>query len=265
MEQHEHDVQPLGGPDAKRCAECSRVLVGRRADATWCTARCRMRWKRKQRRLDEARASYSAVRPDVSLAELHERARPRLDQADEDLVEPGEVVPDEFGYTDGLLDDNHDTANASWTVRQQIEAERTAIRARYADDLQYWQDVYRRNPGPAPKLDEINRRMRAEIEAIERAYYQAEAYGLAAADHLSGRAQARAAERQTAMRNMQDFGRDLRGAGYEPVEVSKATSDVFQFGEPSSVFGSDTELFRKSGIAQKMHNSDPYTTDGFVY
>ena len=154
--------------------------------------------------------------------QLHDRARPAR-EVDE---EPAEVEPDEFGMTDGLLDDE---PNAAWSMRLKLEAETTAIRARYAAEIQHWQSVYRRNPGPAPKLTEITRKMQAEIREVERRYYLQEARELAAADHASGRAQARAQERHKAIRNMQEFGRDIRGARFEPVEVSKATEDIFTF------------------------------------
>lgn len=265
MEQIEPDVQPLGGPDPRRCAECNRVLVGRRADATWCTARCRMRWKRKQNRLAQAKASYLTVHPDVSLTDAYGKAGPPrgLVQGDEDFVVPADVVPDEFGMTDGLLDDE---PNASWAMRVQMDQETAAVRARYAAEIQHWQSVYRRNPGPAPKLTEIQRRMTAEIAEVERRYYMAEALELAAADQASGRAQARAQERQRELVNMRDFGRDIRGARFEPVRVSRPTSEIFTFGgRPGQVFGSDAEVYRKSGVARQMHNSNPYASDGFVY
>ena len=164
--------------------------------------------------------------------------------------------------TDGLLDDE---PNAAWSMRLKMEAETTAIRARYAAEIKRWTAVYKRNPGPAPKLTEIIRKMQAEIREIERRYYMDEARELAAADQASGRAQARAQERHKTLVNMQEFGRDIRGCRFEPVQVSKPTSEIFQFPEQSSVFGSDTELFRKSGVAQKMHNSNPYSRDGWVY
>ena len=61
-------------PPQTELSMCNRVLAGRRADATWCSARCRMRWKRKQKSLQQARAGYSAVHPDVNLTDLHQRA-----------------------------------------------------------------------------------------------------------------------------------------------------------------------------------------------
>ena len=257
------DEQELAGLTVRRCEHCGGSIPNRRKDARFCSTSHRVMAHRKAKHKREIHDSLvTRGLTDQSLAELHERARPRLLQVDEDLVEPAEVVPDEFGYTDGLLDDE---PNAAWTMRQQMEQETNAIRARYAPEIERWTKVYARNPGPAPRLTEINRKMRAEVEAIERAYYQAEAYELAAADQASGRAQVRAQERHKELVNLEGFGRDLRGGRYEPVEVSKATSDVFQFGQPGDVFGTDTELFSKSGIARKVYNSNPYTADGFVY
>ena len=108
MEQHEPDVQPSGGPDPRRCAECNRVLVGRRADATWCSARCRMRWKRKQRNLQAARDSYSAVHPDVSLAELHDKAGPPDWRDDPRNYSDYGDLPDDFDLAAEIdYDDEH--------------------------------------------------------------------------------------------------------------------------------------------------------------
>jgi hypothetical protein len=248
-------------PPVRRCGHCGAPLVSQRKRARYCDRRCKELAREARKRAGDRLTTLREKHPlaDATLAELHERARPGLVQGDE---EPAEVIPDEFGMTDGLLDDE---TNASWTMRLKLEAETNTIRARYASEIARWTAIYRRNPGPAPKLTEITRKMQAETREVERRYYLQEAYELAAADQASGRAQARAHERSRELRNMEGFGRDLRGARYEPVQVSKPTSDIFQFPEQSLVFGSDSELFRKSGVAQKMHNANPYASDGFTY
>ena len=250
-------------PPVRRCGHCGTPLISQRKRARYCDRRCKELAREARKRAGDRLAALREKHPlaDATLAELHERARPGLVQGDEDFVVPAEVIPDEFGMTDGLLDDE---PNAAWSMRLKLEAETTAIRARYAAEIQHWQSVYRRNPGPAPKLTEITRKMQAEIREVERRYYLQEARELAAADHASGRAQARAQERQRELVNMRDFGRDIRGARFEPVQVSRPTSDIFQFPEQSSVFGSDTEVFRKSGVAQRMYQSQT-PVDGFVY
>lgn len=251
------------------CAYCGRPLpADARRNRRFCSRahkREALRQRRKREEIHERLVTRSPLYADASLSELHERVRPGLVQGDEDFVVPAEVLPDEFGYTDGLVDDEPGSENAAWTIRQKMEQETNAIRARYTADIKRWTTVYARNPGPAPKLTEIMRKMNAEIREIERRYYLQEARELAAADVSSGRAAIRAQERQTAIRNLNDFGRDIRGSRFEPVQVSKPTSEIFQFPEQSSVFGSDTEVFRKSGVAQKMHNSNPYSGDGWVY
>ena len=243
---------------------CDNLIPSRkRRDARWCSRRCEGRATRAAKRIGIELADYGKPEKllpvgDQSLVQLHDRARPPREVTEE----PAEVVPDEFGMTDGLLDDE---PNAAWSMRVEMDQATNAIRARYASEIQHWQSVYRRNPGPAPKLTEITRKMQAEIREIERRYYLQEARELAAADHASSRAQARAQERQRELVNMRDFGRDIRGARFESVEVSRPTSDIFQFPEQSSVFGSDTEVFRKSQVAQRMHNANPYSGDGFTY
>ena len=238
----------------------NQIHSRKRRDARWCSRKCEGRATRAARRLGIELADYGKPEKllpvgDQSLVQLHDRARPPREVTEE----PAEVQADEH--------DLDDEPNESWSMRLELELEQqvNAIRARYASEINRWTMVYARNPGPAPRLVEIQRRMAAEIREIERAYYLQEARELAAADHASGRAQARAQERQKALTNLEGFGRDLHGARYEPVQVSKATSDIFQFPEQSSVFGSDNEVFRKSGVAQKMHNSNPYSGDGWVY
>ena len=256
-------VEYVETPPVRRCGHCGTPLISQRKRARYCDRRCKELAREARKRAGDRLAALREKHPlaDASLAELHDRARPGLVQGDEDFVVPAEVQADEFGMTDGLLDDE---PNASWAMRLELEAETNAIRARYAAEIDKWTAVYKRNPGPAPRLTEIQRQMHAEIAEVERRYYMAEALELAAADQASGRAQARAQERHKTLVNMNDFGRDIRGSRFEPVRVSKPTSDIFQFPEQSSVFGSDTEVFRKSGVAQRMYQSQT-PVDGFVY
>ena len=58
-------------------------------------------------------------------------------------------------------------------MRLELEQETNAIRARYAAEIEHWTTVYKRNPGPAPRLTEITRKMDAEIREIERRFYLA--------------------------------------------------------------------------------------------
>jgi hypothetical protein len=253
-------------PPVRRCGHCGTPLVSQRKRARYCDRRCkelaREARKRAGGRLTTLRQRHPLT--DATLVQLHERARPpREFAAGDDFEVPADVEPDEFGYTDGLLDDEPGTA---WTVRQEMERETEAVRARYAAEIKRWTAVYARNPGPAPKLTEIMRKMNAEIREIERRHYLQEAHELALEDQRSGRAQVRAQERHKELVNMQDFGRDLRGARYEPVQVSKATEDVFTFGgRPGSVFGTDNEVYRKSQVAHRMYNANPYSGDGFRF
>jgi hypothetical protein len=227
MERIEPDVQPLGGPDPRRCAECNRVLVGRRADATWCSARCRMRWKRKQGRLREARDSYSAVHPDVSLTELHERARPPQhwagdprEYSDYGLIPGDAELADEIDA--GVHDDDTDPEWAGHDARTPRETWRK------------WRAYGKRHgtEDPEQTADRVARHQAAEaaqkarIDAgtagrIQDRYDRRTAGNIASNANASRRLNARHAEQPPVMSPRFDF------------QAEQITGDFYRGGRPS--------------------------------
>ena len=119
MAEHD-DGQLLAELTVRACEYCGGSIPKRRKDARFCSTSHRVMAHRKAKREREIHDSLvTRGLTDQSLAELHERARPGLVQGDEDFVVPARSA-DEFGMTDGLLDDE---PNAAWSMRLKLEAE----------------------------------------------------------------------------------------------------------------------------------------------
>jgi hypothetical protein len=114
-----------------------------------------MRWKRHERRLEEAKASYSAVHPDVSLAELHDRAT---------APAHWDIDQDDAGHLDG------DYAAQDKRIHELLGVDDEGAPARAS--RRSWPDLkrlYSRNPGveQAGITSERTERYEAEQRAIQ--------------------------------------------------------------------------------------------------
>jgi hypothetical protein len=110
-----------------------------------------MRWKRKQKSLQQARESYSAVHPDVDLTELHDVG---LDD-EQAAYRPRKWIEDDERFAAIVADDEG-------TVRSQ-----PAPRPAPLDAWRRWRAHTRRNPGVEP-LEQTQDRI-----ARQRAAYDA--------------------------------------------------------------------------------------------
>jgi hypothetical protein len=202
------------------------------------------------------------------LTELHQQARaPQYVHGDESFVsdeytEPDEVVPDEFGYVDGLVDEPGEVSfSDAYTFQTTIEK----IKEHYAGLLEPYRDQLKRNPGVRPvAMARLEQQRDAEIRELTRKHHYAAALDRAV-QREPGRV-ARAQERQDEQRNMASFANDLgRGGRYRASEFhGRETADAFLFGEPGSVFGSDSDLYRRSNVAQNLGHR-VYSSEGFTY
>jgi hypothetical protein len=147
--------------DDHRCAGCGRLLTGRRADATWCSARCRMRSKRTEQRREESREQLLAVaseaehesHDDASLTELHARTTRHRRRDD-----PGELAPD--------VDADHiaQDKRINELMRQQQEAEARRPPSRIRPE---WLEWGRRHGTEHPEQTRDRaRRQQAEADAV---------------------------------------------------------------------------------------------------
>lgn len=75
-------------------------------------------------------------------------------------------------------------------------------------------------------------------------------------------------DRAQGMKNMLDFAADLRPARLlEPTQAGRENHEAFMFGSPSNVFGSDSELFAKSSVAQTLnvrYGGNALSPDGWI-
>ena len=175
--------------------------------------------------------------------------------------DPGDD-PEDYGIHVTERDDDSDQRwNDEYTLQAQIEQISDAYRRRAEPYLQQ----LRRNPGVRPaQLVKLEIEWRQRIDGILASHERAKAYERAARNE-PGRI-ARAHERQDGIQSMAAFSRDLgRGARYQaPAEPSsRATTDVFNFPEQAQVFGSDREMYQRSGIARDL-GLRVYSTDGWV-
>jgi hypothetical protein len=274
MERYDPDVQPTDGPEAKLCAECDRVLVGRRADATWCSARCRMRWKRKQKSLQQARASYSAVHPDVdvSLSEMYEQAKGEWRDDPRNYSDFGEV-PGDLG-----LDEDQDDVDepGGWMPRaEEFERARERLRHKLDTDLQPYAYMIQRNfAGDAklagqrdPRVAKIVGPFLKEMELIdaaERKQQYAEAVEGASKPWAVARRLDRARGIQAAVDFGKDLGRPTRLTGPPPGPGRSTENMAVGFGQPSGIFGSDSDMFQRSQLARGISGT-VYSGDGWRY
>jgi hypothetical protein len=131
----------------------------------------------------------------------------------------GSESDDALAYA-GLWEDE-DEPDTAWNDALRVEQAVQAIRARYEAKARPLLATQRRNGGVRlPQLAQLDLACEREIEAVLRAHELAVAYERAARDASTGRAQARAHERQRGAQNLaalaQDLGRGRRTDAPEP-------------------------------------------------
>lgn len=139
-----------------------------------------------------------------------------------------EVEPDEPGYADGLFDS--DEEETPWNEAMRLEQLVKKIRARYEAQARPLTAQQRRNHGVRlPALAQLDLECEREINAVLKAHSEAAAYARAARDISSGRAQARAQERQRAQGNLTAFAQDLgRGRRLQaPESAGRSVHDTW--------------------------------------
>jgi hypothetical protein len=205
-----------------------------------------MRWKRKKRSLEEAKANYSAVHPetDLSLVELHERASApqhwaEAGRADEDLLEYSDYhdlahLDEDHPYQDDEPDIHAGGQRAPdpWQQRQEAEAKlRAAIDSINADfdrRAQKYLMQQKLNPGPMrPELAALLRERDSKVRDLTRAHQHAQALEWAARDQPWRIATAH--ERQVEQAAARAFALDLgkgRFLGADPEPAGRATADI---------------------------------------
>lgn len=138
--------------------------------------------------------------------------------------------PDEPGYADGLLDG--DEEETPWNEAMRLEQLVKKIQARYEAQARPMIAQQRRNHGVRlPALAQLDLECEREINAVLKAHYEAAAYGRAAWDISSGRAQARAQERHRAQGNLTAFAQDLgRGRRIQaPEPAGRSVHDTWNW------------------------------------
>lgn len=176
-----------------------------------------MRWKRKQKNLQQARESYSAVHPDVDLTEMYDRTGhpdhwddPETEFSDEfDLLH--EHQDDDQGIVAGdTAPDPWQQRNESWEAQMAHAGAVEQIQARYERRLAPYQESMKRNPGVKPTaMARLEQARDAEIRELTRSRDKAEALERAA--RMAPQRAVQAAERQLEQAALNAFGRDLPG------------------------------------------------------
>jgi len=102
---------------------------------------------------------------------------------------------------------------------------------------------------------------KGDLDAAEREFWKADAIDRASRPWETERRRDEARGRAA----MLDFARDLRPSRMlEAPQSGRATEDAFVFGSPGSVFGSDSEVWEKSGVTRNL-GQRVYAPDGFLY
>jgi hypothetical protein len=199
-----------------------------------------MRWKRKQKNLQQARESYSAVHPDVDLTEIYDRAGrpdhwddPETEFSDEfDLLHeaPDNHQDDETGIVAG------DTAPDPWQQRAEAFHQRMAlteasdqIMAKYEAQLRPYREAVKRNPGVKPvAMGRLEQARDEEIRELTREHHLAEAYRMAEQDRPGRMATAheRAIEKAAARSFAMDLGRG-RHLRDDPADAGRDVHDAW--------------------------------------
>ena len=251
----------------------NQIPARKRQDTRWCSRSCENKARRSARLLGIPVADYPVSGkllpeggPETTLTELDARRR-----AHQPAQDPGEDLRE---YTDwGELPEDHeddpgeiyDEAATSWSDRYKVEQALDKLRARYEEMARPYLQQLRRNPGVKPQaLVELETEFGRVQDEILRGYERAQALDRAARNEPGRRA--RAQEHQDGIRAMQDFSRDLgRGGRYQsgPESSSRATPDVFDFPDQANVFGSDREMYQRSGIARGL-GQQVYAPDGWL-
>lgn len=203
-----------------------------------------MRWKRKKRNLQAARDSYSAVHPDVSLADLYEQARPPQHWAD---IEAGQVdhdldeVDDEYGVAGYEHQDDEQSARIRSMFQEDTDQRTPGERWRK------WRAYGKRHgtEDPEQTADRIERHRVAEVARTARR-----------ATETAGRVQTRFDPRTTS--NVAQSARQSRALNVRHVEQPPMSARGFDFHGP----------YRNDQAGQRSHYSDyawDLRTTGFIH
>lgn len=264
-----------------RCGRCKDPFWPEQEGQVYCSTRCReAAKKRRQRfRLRHGKDAGELLGPlgtgvvngDASLADLYERARaPReFVSLDADFV----VEPDEADEADDdrtILD-----SIPGQGMADEIRKLRADVQSRMQKALQRYDYTIRMNfQGNVTLAAQRDPRIRAivsefqkeleSIDAAEKSYMRADAVEQANRPWNVAARQ----DRAQGMKNMRDFAADLRPARLlEPTQAGRENHEAFMFGSPSSVFGSDSELFAKSSVAQTLnvrYGGNALSPDGWI-
>jgi hypothetical protein len=253
---------------------CDRQIPSfKRRHARWCSRSCENKARRSAARLGVELENYGVAEqllPEEvhSLAELHGKSSPPHQYVSPDaeyVIEPDHLDDDKT-----ILDSvpGHDAAG-------EIRRHRADVTARLDNALEQFEHTIRVNyQGSYELAAQRDPRIRAivdpftkEFEAIDAAelrYMKADAMDQANRPWNVEARRDRARGIQATTDFSKDLGRPSRLTGGAP-EPGRATDDLIAgYPGPGGVFGTDTELFKKSGVARNL-GQRVYSPDGFVF
>jgi hypothetical protein len=236
-------------PPVRRCGHCGEPMLSQRKRARYCGRRCKELAREARKRASERLTTLRRNHPfaDVSLAELHERARPPQHRAGDDLLEYSDRY-DAGVYDDDGLDDDEDQVLVVDDQGARIRSMLDDADPRTPRETRALWRTYGRRHGtehPDQTTDRVERQQAAERAAGARR--DANTGALVQSRH-DPRTTGSVAHRGTESRRL-----NLRHADLPPMPPRG-----YDFGAPSSPNRASGHEGRYGGSAWAME-------DGFVY
>lgn len=260
-----------------RCGRCKDPFLPEQEGQKYCSVRCREAAKKRRQRFKLRRGKDAGellgplgtgVERDASLSELHENstAPKQLVSPDADYI----YEPDEFGYVDGLLDSEDDdrtvldsmpgqgTADDFRRLRADVTSRLEKVLQKYEYTIKAnFQGDFRLAAQRDPRIRAIVSEYQKEFEAIdaaERNYLKADAIDQASKPWVRQANLDRAKGYQNTIEFGRDMGKPTRLTGGVPMPGRATGELVAGYPGQNNVFGSDSEVWRRSSVARELGN-----------